>query len=130
MNMQEIADTLINGFHDANVNEINLNFLKKTAQINLDIWLGDETEPERYQKGRLFFSDFLFLSIDPPDEGVYSDTFVIDLVENDNDILDNYESFKKLKEYIPDGYLITCFSLLNHITMMYLIYKDVKFEWV
>ncbi|MGE5343396.1 MAG: hypothetical protein ACM3SY_18155 [Candidatus Omnitrophota bacterium] len=131
MTIQEIEEKLPNGFHDAEIEDINLNFVNKLARIDLNIWIGDIKDPEKYQKARLYFTDFLFLSIEPPYEKTYFlNTLTVDLESNDDDILDKYESFKVLKKFLPEGYLITCFVLLNHDTLMYFVAKDVKFEWI
>jgi hypothetical protein len=71
MTFEELSDELPNGFHDARIKNINLNFKDQAISIELDLWVADleDVDPDRMRSGTLkVLSPYLFL-IDPPDPG-------------------------------------------------------------
>jgi hypothetical protein len=72
MNLEEIDKDLPNGFHDAKIKSVNLNYETRVARILLDLWTGDLTSKEESirearKRGELVLKDFLFFVIEPPD---------------------------------------------------------------
>ena len=41
MNLQSISDSLPNGFHDAHLRSVSIDYLKSEARMLLNIWVGD-----------------------------------------------------------------------------------------
>lgn len=68
MTLEEIADTLPNGFHDAQINSISINYVKREVTLDLEFWVADslESDSDIYRLAELKLSQFLFLIIEPP----------------------------------------------------------------
>lgn len=63
--LTEIDDSLPNGFHDAMIHSIQLDYVNREAIIKLDVWVGDlnsgdENLRDKYQSGQLILSDLLY----------------------------------------------------------------------
>jgi hypothetical protein len=69
MTLEEIENTLPNGFHDARINKINLDYAKRVATFYLEIWVADSEEEtrENYRAAKLTLSGLLFCVIEAPD---------------------------------------------------------------
>jgi hypothetical protein len=69
MTLDEIADTLPNGFHDARINSLSVNYVKRELTFDLEIWVSDslQDDSELYRSAELKLFQFLFLVIEPPD---------------------------------------------------------------
>ena len=71
MTLEELEQKLPNGFHDAHILKIELDYLAATARLHLSLLVGwpDDPVPEReeYQEAYLNLTGLCFCSIDPPD---------------------------------------------------------------
>ena len=72
MTLDEVAASLPNGFHDADIKSISIDYVAGTATFDLEVWVGDESAAkeegrEVYRAAVLILSDLLFCVIDPPD---------------------------------------------------------------
>ena len=69
MTFEEINRELPNGFHDATIRKIDLDFINRLIVISMDIWVGQlgDPDPDRCRSGALrILSPYLFF-IEPPD---------------------------------------------------------------
>ena len=71
MNLEEIENSLPNGFHDALIEGISVDYVARTIVISMQLSVGgpsdDENEREAYCEGLLTISQFLLCVIEPPD---------------------------------------------------------------
>jgi len=67
MTLAEIEDTLPNGFHDARIKSIKIDYVNRVATFDMDIWVADEEDPEIYRAAQLTLSKLLFCVIEAPD---------------------------------------------------------------
>lgn len=69
MTLKEIADTLPNGFHDAQINNISIDYVKREVTLALEIWVSDslQDDSDMYRSAELKLLQFLFVVIEPPD---------------------------------------------------------------
>jgi hypothetical protein len=71
MTLDELNYRFPNGFHDAEVYSIELNYRDGAAKLHLSLWVGsmDDPQPEResYQEATVIVTGLYFCSIDPPD---------------------------------------------------------------
>jgi hypothetical protein len=67
LTFQELATSLPNGFHDAELRKVHIDYEGQQVilDLNLDASL-NKNEPERYRRARVTFSGVVFVSIDPP----------------------------------------------------------------
>ena len=70
MTLDELDRNLPNGFHDAEIFSIELNYAAGVAKFHLSLLVGwpEDPEPERlaYQEATLMVTGLCFCSIDPP----------------------------------------------------------------
>lgn len=72
MTLDELAVSLPNGFHDAIVYTIAIDYLRHQARFDLDIWVGnldanDSEQREAYKRAELTLSGLEFWATEPPD---------------------------------------------------------------
>lgn len=70
MNLDELAQTLPNGFHDAELSVFTMDYTTRTLRLDLDIWTGAFDEPgrrEAYRPARVTLRNVAYLAIEPPD---------------------------------------------------------------
>ncbi len=72
MNLADLEQQLPNGFHDAEVSRISIDFLARNATLELEIWIGDMACPpedgrEVYRAARLELLGLAYLAMEPPD---------------------------------------------------------------
>ena len=68
MTMEEIAESLPNGFHDSSIVGVRLDYVQRTAEIDIELWLSspDEADQEKYRRATLFISELIYFVIEPP----------------------------------------------------------------
>jgi hypothetical protein len=69
--LEGLAYTLPNGFHDAQVTSVGIDYVKREARLLIDLWVGElrsdnEELREAYRKGELRLSGLLYWVIEPP----------------------------------------------------------------
>jgi hypothetical protein len=70
MTFKEVAVSLPNGFHDAELQRFEMDHVHGTLRFDLLVWIGDMDDPRRrelYRQARLTLDDVAFLVIEPPD---------------------------------------------------------------
>ena len=70
MTFEEVAASLPNGFHDAELQRFEMDYVHRTLRFDLVIWIGDIDDSQRrelYRPARLTLDDVAFLVIEPPD---------------------------------------------------------------
>ena len=68
MTIEDIAQSLPNGFHDSTILSVRLNYEQRTAEIDMEIWVSDsvDTDPEQYRRSTLLIFDLIYFVIEPP----------------------------------------------------------------
>ncbi len=72
MTMDELAASLPNGFHDARLSTLSVDYSNREAVLNLDIWVGNlrakaDDDRETYRQAQISLSGLLFWVSEPPD---------------------------------------------------------------
>ena len=70
MTLAEISSSLPNGFHDAKLMTLDVDFSARVLNLRLAIWVGDMAVPttrERYRPAQVYVSGLQFMVIEPPD---------------------------------------------------------------
>ena len=71
MTLEELADTLPNGFHDSALQNLSVDYVRRTAQMEMSIKVGDSDGPaeqrDDVRDARVEASGVLFFVVDPPD---------------------------------------------------------------
>lgn len=66
--IEEIAKSLPNGFHDSSILGVRLDYVQRTAEIDIELWFSspDEVDQEKYRRATLFISELIYFVIEPP----------------------------------------------------------------
>jgi len=71
MSIVDLLESLPNGLHDAKLHSIDIDYVGRTANLDLDVWIGDMSQQgparEAYRHGRLTVSGLVYLVMEPPD---------------------------------------------------------------
>ncbi len=67
MTLDGLAASLPNGFHDAELMTIAIDFIKREVRLTLDIWIGDDKEREAYRQAEVTLSGLIFWVSEAPD---------------------------------------------------------------
>src|SRR5262245_44331541 len=72
MNLEQLEKSLPNGFHDAQIEEIIVDYVSRKAVVKMQLLVGNpdaapEKEREAYKPAELRLSDVLYFVVDPPD---------------------------------------------------------------
>ena len=70
MTFDEVAASLPNGIHDAELQRFEMDYVHRTLRFDLVIWIGNMDDSQRlelYRPARLTLDDVAFLVIEPPD---------------------------------------------------------------
>ena len=67
MTIEEIAQSLPNGFHDSSIIGVRLDYAQRTAEIDMELWFSapDEADQEKYRQSTLFISELIYFVIEP-----------------------------------------------------------------
>ena len=70
MTFQETAASLPNGFHDAELQRFEMDYVRRQLRFDLVVWIGDMDDRERretYRPARVTLDNVGFFVIEPPD---------------------------------------------------------------
>jgi hypothetical protein len=70
MTFQEAAASLPNGFHDAELQRFEMDYVRRQLRLDLVVWIGDMDNRERretYRPARVTLDNVGFFVIEPPD---------------------------------------------------------------
>ena len=137
MNIEEIADTLPNGFHDALVRGISLDYERREVVFALDVWVGDldSDDPaarEEYRCGVLKLSGLLYFVVEPPDVPAeqlrLGEEGSLWLTADSSDF-GELKSYPKLPEPLPGGGFRHWFFVSDLNCFMYIAATAASFVW-
>ena len=66
MNLFELAESLPNGLHDAELRSVSIDYLERTAILELEIWVDDKDILEIYRPARITLTGLVYFAIEPP----------------------------------------------------------------
>jgi hypothetical protein len=70
MTFRDVVASLPNGFHDAELQRFEMDYVHRLLRLDLAVWIGDmddERARELYRPARLTLDSVAFLAIEPPD---------------------------------------------------------------
>lgn len=132
MTFDQLEENLPNGFHDAKIEKISLDYAKRTANILMQLLTGtpDSAVQDEYRRAILNIGDFCYCVIEPPDPtypfmrsgapiniaGYIEDpeTFPLDL----------------LRRVMPKG--VTCYRFFVHDwnAFIHIAAGEIQFSWL
>jgi hypothetical protein len=132
MNLEEIDESLPNGFHDAWLVGLEIDYVHGIAVFKTNVLIGLPDEPvemrDRYRLGTLRFSGVSFVVVDPPD--ARNAVLTPGAVTFSWSRLDAAES-PHIAELVPSGSDVQAYSfwVLNWCSSIHLAAREVSFDW-
>jgi len=135
MTLDDIENSLTNGFHDAFLQSVNIDYVNREATLILDVWIGDldaenERLRERYRKGRLKLYQLVYFVVEAPDSNYsYNKPGALWIDSG------SLESLKKppstqLTKTIPEGTFEHWVFVRNWNSFIYMAAMDAQFDWI
>jgi hypothetical protein len=126
---------LPNGFHDAKLSSIELDYVAGIATLHLACWVGSMDaapgpEREQYREGIVSLSGLCFCSIQPPDPNYpfLPDGKPIDL-SGDGANADHLPSLPALSLRLPEGAWCYRFFVVEWNAFIYVAAKHAEISW-
>lgn len=134
MTLDEVAASLPNGFHDAQIMSINIDYVNREAAFDLQIWIGDdsatkEEEREVYRAAQLTLSQLFFCVIEPPDPLYPYQEGKALWVDGGSSKSTPISTSIRLPERLPEGAFIYWFFVNNWNAFIHVAAMDARLEF-
>jgi hypothetical protein len=133
MTLDELAPSIPNGFHDAELNTFAIDYTRREARLILDIWVADDLqnpdEIETYRLAELALSGLAFWISEPPDANYpYGEAgeLIIDIGP-----MASLESKRSAQLPAPPaGAFVNWIFVANWNAFIYVAAEDARLEWL
>jgi hypothetical protein len=134
MNLDDIQASLPNGFHDAILESVRIDYMRRNVEMFLNLWVGDLTSEDRsireqHRQGVLTISDFNYYLIEAPDPSypyARDPGLTIDGGPYSPGAL---KSAPKLPTKIPEGMFQYWFFVNEWNSFIHVCARDAGFKW-
>ncbi|HWY05433.1 MAG TPA: hypothetical protein VNY24_01150 [Candidatus Acidoferrales bacterium] len=133
MTFEELDRAFPNGFDDAEITGIAIDYTKRMATLQLKLRGNSPDSPERdvYAPAVLRVLGVYYLSIEPPDQshiiGPESNAITVDGLPEDPH---NYPLFGHIKAKLPDGAFCCRFFVHDWNSFIHIAASGAEFSWV
>ena len=133
MTFEELDRSLPNGFHDATISGLTIDYVGGSVVLRMALDFGspDGPKPEDYRTGALRVSGLYFCAIDPPDPGYrYLPGGDALNVSGDPARPDTFPALDGLSRTLPLG--VSCYRFFVHEwnSFINIAAKDVQIAWL
>ncbi len=133
MTLEELADTLPNGLHDAQVSSVSIDYVRREARLIIDLWVGVPSEEEEvrdaYREGELKLSGLVYWIIEPPDVSYPFGESKQLWVDAGSLGSASFKPSVKLPEPLPSGAFASWIFVQDWNSFMFVAAMDVSLEW-
>jgi hypothetical protein len=130
MTIEEIEKNLPNGFHDAILNKINIDYIRREADLEFEVDVSiPEKSEEAHRIGKLILFGLFFCVIESPDSQ-YPYQKADGLWIADSGLTNTEKLPQKLLDMLPKGAVVHYFFVNDWNAFIYLSATDAKFEWL
>jgi hypothetical protein len=132
MTFEDLDRELPNGFHDARLRRIEIDYAERTATLDVSFWVGDIDGPNReeYRDGVLRVRDLCYYSIEPPDPAYpfLRHKSAVDVAGYPEDP-EKFPALNGLLPVLPKD--ITCYRFFVHDwnSFIHIAAEDVQLSW-
>jgi len=140
MQLGELENSLPNGFHDADLEGIELDYTARTVLMKMQLWVGKldgstEEEREAYRRAELDLTGVLYFVIDAPDPSYkYSEKGALWLDAGDARVTRGSVQAAPAPpipiEDLPDGAFAYWFFVDNWNSFIHVAAKSAALRWV
>lgn len=128
--LQDIENSLPNGFHDSRLRACQLDFVSRTASFELEVAVGDSEaadaeDRDRYAPAILLLDDLAFCELQPPDPAYPFQNPSPVLVA-----LSDPGSDHPVVKTLPNGIFSGRFFVTNWNSFIYVAARHARLEWV
>jgi hypothetical protein len=133
MTLQELSRTLPNGFHDAFISTVNIDYVKQEARLSLSVWCGELSSEESinreiYRNGELILSGLSYWVVEPPDPNYDYDQSKALWIDAGELSSENFKPTIKLPE-LAVGAFGSWIFVRNWNAFMYFAARESSFNW-
>lgn len=134
--LRELEYTLPNGFHDASLETVMINYASSRVELDLRLHVGTpdaatKEERDAYRKARLCLNDFVYFVIDPPGAGHESPEAGALWLRDAGDATDeSYPAYLKPRSDLPDSAFAYWFYVDEWNSHIHVAAKGASLEWL
>ncbi|MHB8540870.1 MAG: hypothetical protein ACYDCD_08015 [Candidatus Acidiferrales bacterium] len=132
MTFEELDQRYPNGFVDAEITSLTLNYQNRTATLHLNLRGNLPDSPDRnvYERAVLIAREFYYVSIEPPDpDHLFYPKRSIQIDGYSEDV-SKFPLFEHLKPTLPAGAFCCRFYVHDWNSFIHLAAQDGQFSWV
>ncbi len=133
MRFEELDNKLPNGFHDAKLHDLKIDYLRGTVVLRMALDFGNPNGPKQtdYRIGELRVSGLSFCSIDAPDPGYnYLPHGSALNISGDMAKVDTFPELEELSGTLPPGVSCYRFFVNEWNSFIYIAAKDAQIFWI
>jgi hypothetical protein len=133
MTLDQIENSLPNGFHDARLNKIDINYVSRVAKFELQIDIKrygdqDKKHEEVHRDGIITLNEVLFIVIEAPDPSYpYQKTKGLWIADSGK--LESIKPQKAIPETLPEGAFTYYFFINDWNAFIYFSAMSANFEY-
>jgi len=131
MTFEELDARFPNGFGDAEISSVSLDYKSRTAtlQLNLRVNPPDSPNSQEYRRGVLTIRGFYYVSIDPPDIGhlFYPSKSKI-TVDGFSENPETFQLFERLQPTLPPSAFCCRFFVHDWNAFIHIAARDAEFS--
>lgn len=132
MTFEHLDRQLPNGFHDARLRRVDINYGDRTARLHMSFWVGDLDGPNRedYKDGTLNVDGLCYYAIEAPDPTYpFMRTGSPINVAGYPEDLEKFPALNGLLSVLPKG--VTCYRFFVHDwnSFIHIAARDVQLSW-
>jgi len=133
MTFEELDETLPNGFHDAKIVRVAIDYAERSAILIMQLLVGmpDSADPEEYRKATVKITGLCYYSIEPPDPNYpfLRGGTPIGVAGYPEDSA-AFAALNALLSVMPKG--VDCYRFFVHDwnSFIHVAAEEVHFEWV
>jgi hypothetical protein len=132
MTLDDLSAALPNGFHDAELQRLMIDYTKQKAHFIVDIWVGDMSteQHEAYRLAEITLSGLIFWVSEPPDAAYRNDAAGGETID-----IGPFEGFNgqtavKLPPPVPDGAFANRIFLTGRNSFHYVAAYNAALVWL
>lgn len=131
MTFEELDQALPNGFHDAKIQKLVVDYVQRSATMTMHLWIGTPHSANRdeYRQATLAISGVCYYSTEPPDPKYPFLRGSSITVAGYPEDAEKFPALNGLLAAMPKG--VTCYRFFVHEwnSFIHIAAKDIQFEW-
>src|SRR5216684_1034247 len=133
MKFEQLDSELPNGFHDARLHKVAIDYPAGSMILHMDLWVGrlDGGNREEYRSAEVRVTGLYFCVVDPPDPSCpyVPSRFPLD-VSGDPAKPDTFPALNELSRTFPPG--LSCYRFFVHEwnSFINIAARDVQISWI